>query len=188
MSHHQTQAESVGSIGKRAVVTSVRVMASMALIAIGVLSLIFPVATGVSAASIVPVLLILGGLVGIFDGLFGFVRPEDGVDWAVGVFGFVYFAVGLVLASNLSGAIFAMSVLVAAGFIAQTLVGVFVLLAGRGHRLWLLFLTVCNALLALISFVQWPLGAMQLVGISVGISFLSWGLTLLFGGFSAKTV
>ncbi len=186
MGQQQAQGVQNGTRGKRILATSARVMAAIVLIAIGLLALIFPGLTGVSAASVAPIFLILGGIIGLFDGLFGLVHEEGGVNWIEALLGLVYLALGFILASSLYAAVFSLGIAVGAGFLAQACVALLGVFTDAGHRLWLLFLAACNALLAWMSFVAWPMGAMELVGIYVGFSFLSWGIALLSGGFHNK--
>lgn len=166
------------------VATTARLLAAVILLAIGLLALLFPALTGVSAASVAPVFLILGGAVGLFDGLLGLFHDRSAVVWSQALFGLIYLGVGVLLAANLGAAVMTMGVIVAAGFLSQALVAAIALLSGTGHRLWLLLLACCNALLAWMSFVQWPFGAMDLLGLNIGISVISWGIAMLFGGFT----
>lgn len=174
------------SRGKRIAATSARVLAAALLIAMGLLALIYPTLTGLSAASVVPIFLILSGAVGLFDGLSGYFHADGGVNWAEAAFGLIYLILGFLLASNAFAAAFTLGVAVAAAFLSQTFVAIVAVFTDSGHRLWMLVLAACNAFLAWMAFAQWPLGAMELVGIWVGISVLSWGIALLSGGFHTQ--
>lgn len=156
----------------------IRFSAAGALIGLGLLSLVFPLAVGFSTALAVPYFLIAAGLIGISAELVAAFRGGARFDWLILLFSITYLLLGLLLATNIYDATFAFSVLIATGYLTQAILAALVIVLAKGHRLWMIALTVCCGVLAALSFLQWPFGALQLAGISVAISLISWGFTL----------
>ncbi|MCA0406615.1 MAG: hypothetical protein LCH39_10740 [Proteobacteria bacterium] len=176
MAEHPTQTHpSPPQQGK--VARMARFAAAGALIGLGLLSLVFPLAVGYSTALAVPYFLIAAGLIGIVAELIAAFRGGDRFDWLILLFSITYLLLGLLVA-NVYDATFAFSILIATGYLTQAVLAALAIFIAKGNRLWMSALCVCCALLAGLSLVQWPFGALQLAGISVGFSLISWGMAL----------
>jgi len=162
-------------------VRSAQVVAGALVIGLGCLSLVFPLVTGLAAALSAPLLLVAVGLTGLAFEAVAVYRGGSRFDWFVLLFSILYLALGLALASNMFEAVFAFSVFVAAGFLVQAVAAAVAAFLAKGHRSWMIVFSICCGLLACLSFSQWPLGSLQLAGISLGVNFICWGLSLGWG-------
>lgn len=158
-----------------------RAATGILVIGLGILFLVFPLATGLAAAVIAPMFLVSAGVVGVSFEAIAIYRGASRFDWLILLFSTLYLLLGFILASSAFEAIFALSIVVAAGILTQAVAAVVAVFLAKGHRVRMIIFATCCWLLAWLSFSQWPLGSLQLAGISLGLNFVSWGLALGWG-------
>ncbi|MBN1590474.1 MAG: HdeD family acid-resistance protein [Pirellulales bacterium] len=141
------------------------------LICVGAMAIILPGLATMSVTLILGWLLVIGG---IFHAVHAFyVRNWSGF-FMQGVMAFVYLTVGLILLANPVQAVFMLTLLLAAFFLFEGLVKIFMAFQVRPMQNWgwIFFSGVLALVLSAIIWMNWPGDALWVIGMLVGVNIL----------------
>lgn len=161
--------------------------AGILLIVAGVLSLLAPLVAGLSIAMLVGVLLVLGGISQLW---LAFGAESVGRSILILLLGLLSLAAGIYSLVQPAAALAALTLMLAAYFIAAGIVEIIAAVGARPAQGWgwLLFGGIVSLLLGLLIWRQFPLSGVWAVGVLVGVRLLASGWTLVAIASAAGTV
>lgn len=150
------------------------------MIVLGILCLVTPAITGMAAIVVLGALLVASGVIELVHGARHKAAQHSGVLTAGGLFSI---AVGLVMVLRPGVGLAAMTLLLAAFLLAVGLFTTFTALASRyPGRAWDLTFGIAAILLGVVAIPTWPISALWLVGLLVGVEIIVRGATLVAAG------
>ncbi len=162
------------------------ILAGIALIVLGVLAIVLPLATALSLSALIGVLLLIGGIVHF---AYTVKRHESAGKIAVGlIVSALYVIAGLILLAYPFAAMLSLTLFLAAFFV---ITGIFKVIAavkahGTPYWGWTLASGMLTFVLGMLMWAQWPGFAIWAVGLLVGIDLIFMGWMAITIGFGAR--
>lgn len=156
------------------------------LLVLGVIAICFPLASSLAAAIWVGWLLVIGGAVLLVHALRG--RQEEGF-WFKLLWAIVYLVAGLLLLASPVSGVLTLTLILAVLWIVEgvTAIAFAFRLKPASPWGWVLFDGIVTVLLGLLIWIGWPGNAPWLLGLFLGISLLSTGISVLLLGLALKS-
>jgi uncharacterized membrane protein HdeD (DUF308 family) len=155
------------------------------LLVLGVVAICFPLASSIAAAIWVAWLLVIGGAVLLVHAIR--VRQESGF-WLKLLWSIVYLVAGLLLLASPISGVLTLTLVLAVLWIVEgaTAIALAFRLKPATPWGWVLFDGIVTVLLGLLVWIGWPGNAPWLLGLFLGISLLSTGISLILFGWAVK--
>lgn len=155
--------------------------------AIGVLAILLPTLATLTAELLVAALFALWGGVGLW---FAWeMQPAPEWRYAAAVFGLLLLA-GIVFMIFPVAGVAALTILMMISFLMEGILSVIFGLRSSSHLAnwgWLIFSGVCSLIIGLVILIGWPGTARWMLGLLMGVNFLSSGLSLIMLGRAINT-
>ena len=159
----------------------------VALILIGTLAILAPLATGIAIETVVGVLFILGGIAEL---VYAIRAAAFGGAMLAAVSGLLSLVCGVLMVLHPIMGLAFLTLLLAGYFVADGIARI--VLASQMRALpgwgWMLFDGIVTIALAVVIFSQWPISGNWAIGILVGINLLLTGWAILAAGLAAKNL
>jgi uncharacterized membrane protein HdeD (DUF308 family) len=156
------------------------------LLVLGIAAILFPLASSLAAVVWVGWLLVIGGVVLLVHALH---RRQEAGFWLKLLWAVVYLVAGLLLLANPVSAIFTLTIVLAVLWVVEGITAI--VLAFRLKPAWpwgwVLFDGILTLLLGLLIWIGWPGSAPWLLGLFLGLSLLSTGISLLLFGWALRS-
>jgi uncharacterized membrane protein HdeD (DUF308 family) len=155
------------------------------LLVLGVVAICFPLASSIAAAIWVAWLLVIGGAVLLVHAIR--VRQESGF-WLKLLWSIVYLVAGLLLLASPISGVLTLTLVLAVLWIVEgaTAIALAFRLKPATPWGWVLFDGIVTVLLGLLVWIGWPGNAPWLLGLFLGISLISTGISLILFGWAVK--
>lgn len=155
------------------------------LLVLGVVAICFPLASSIAAAIWVAWLLVIGGAVLLVHAIR--VRQESGF-WLKLLWSIVYLVAGLLLLASPISGVLTLTLVLAVLWIVEgaTAIALAFRLKPATPWGWVLFDGIVTVLLGLLVWIRWPGNAPWLLGLFLGISLISTGISLILFGWAVK--
>jgi len=155
------------------------------LLVLGVVAICFPLASSIAAAIWVAWLLVIGGAVLLVHAIR--VRQESGF-WLKLLWSIVYLVAGLLLLASPISGVLTLTLVLAVLWIVEgaTAIALAFRLKPATPWGWVLFDGIVTVLLGLLVWIGWPGDAPWLLGLFLGISLISTGISLILFGWAVK--
>jgi uncharacterized membrane protein HdeD (DUF308 family) len=156
------------------------------LLVLGIAAILFPLASSLAAVVWIGWLLLIGGVVLLIHALH---RREEGGFWLKLLWAVVYLVAGLLLLANPVSAIFTLTIVLAVLWVVEGITAIVLAFRLKPARPWgwVLFDGILTLLLGLLVWVGWPGNAPWLLGLFLGLSLLSTGVSLLLFGWALRS-
>jgi uncharacterized membrane protein HdeD (DUF308 family) len=156
------------------------------LMVLGIAAILFPLASSLAAVVWVGWLLMIGGVVLLVHALH---RRQEPDFWLKLLWAVVYLVAGLLLLANPVSAIFTLTIVLAILWVVEGITAI--VLAFRLKPAWpwgwVLFDGILTSLLGLLIWIGWPGNAPWLLGLFLGLSLLSTGISLVLFGWALRS-
>jgi uncharacterized membrane protein HdeD (DUF308 family) len=156
------------------------------LLVLGVIAICFPLASSLAAAIWVGWLLLIGGAVLLVHAVRG--RQESGF-WFKLLWAIVYLVAGLLLLASPVSGVLTLTLILAVLWVVEgtTAIALAFRLKPANPWGWVLFDGIVTVLLGLLVWIGWPGNAPWLLGLFLGISLLSTGVSVLLFGLALRS-
>jgi len=156
------------------------------LLVLGVIAICFPLASSLAAAIWVAWLLVIGGAVLLVHAIRS--RQESGF-WFKLLWAIVYLVAGLLLLASPVSGVLTLTLVLAVLWIVEgaTAIALAFRLKPTSPWGWVLFDGIVTVLLGLLVWIGWPGNAPWLLGLFLGISLLSTGISVLLFGLALRS-
>jgi len=156
------------------------------MLVLGIVAILFPLASSLAAVVWVGWLLIIGGVVLLIHALH---RREEAGFWLKLLWAIVYLVAGLLLLASPVSAIFTLTIVLAVLWVVEGITAIVLAFRLKPARPWgwVLFDGILTLLLGLLIWIGWPGNAPWLLGLFLGLSLLSTGVSLLLFGWALRS-
>lgn len=156
------------------------------LLVLGIAAMLFPLASSLAAVVWIGWLLLIGGVVLLIHALD---RREEAGFWLKLLWAVVYLVAGLLLLANPVSAILTLTIVLAVLWVVEGITAIVLAFRLKPARPWgwVLFDGILTLLLGLLVWVGWPGNAPWLLGLFLGLSLLSTGISLLLFGWALRS-
>jgi uncharacterized membrane protein HdeD (DUF308 family) len=162
------------------------IVLGIVLLVLGVIAILFPLASSLAAAIWVAWLLVIGGGVLLAHAIR--TRRESGF-WLKLLWSIVYLVAGLLLLASPVSGVLTLTLVLAVLWIIEGATAIALAFRLKPARPWgwVLFDGILTALLGLLVWVGWPGNAPWLLGLFLGLSLLSTGISVLLFGWAIRS-